>query len=274
MNLIPKTFFHSSSFELSRYPALATKITRYSHVQNLRKIEQLKNKLGKDYRDIGRSKRQSPYSERNSPSKPTQPPAPIPKKKVVSPFLMSLKNRNPLEYNTDLLLGSEKNSNEKAVDSVVENESSKLLGEIEDKSFLSLPSATAFKKQQAETNQDTVLTLDPSAISSPQSTPFGIELQTHSRPYYQFGVRPSETEFLLRKVPEACKLSYRTLKDDTEQQAEILRRIMSVETGSQKSLRRFNVARIMEMIQKHELDTGSPQVQGIFSCCICSIVSI
>ena len=226
----------------------------------MRKIEHLKKKLGKDYRIIGRDKRMSPYSERNSPSKPTQPPAPTHPPNLSSKFLISDKNPTPFDFipgSLGKILKEEETLKENPTDSIADNYAPK------EPESLTMPSTTAFAQLKEETDFNTKLKLpEVGVVPKRLNNEYGLELKTQSKPFYQHSLTPSESQFLFEQLPVACKNTYTTVKDNTEQQAEMLRRIISIDNANSKAKRKFNTARMIEMLQRHPLDTGSAPVQG------------
>lgn len=258
-----QSFFHTSSTSLARFPALQTKISRHAHLKNMRKIEGLKKKLGKDYKIIGRDKRMSPYSERNSPSKPSQPPPPKTPLKLADRFLISESNPVPVDFVPGDL--GKASVEEEAIRIAA---ATKLSGNSRSSSSgnsISMPSASAFSAIKEGTDNTTLLKLPPVVI--PKKTKkipefAELEYKTQSKPFYQYNLTPSETEFLFKEVPFAVKNTYSIIKDNSEQQSEMLRRIIMMENGNAHAKRKFNTARVVEMLQQHPLDTGSAQVQA------------
>lgn len=261
--------FHTSSIGFARFPALQTKITRHSHVKNMRKIEQLKKKLGANYKIIGRDKRVSPYSERNSPSKPTQPPAPKNPKKLASRFLISESNLAPVDFVPGALgkmtMEEEDQLKVRKASKVSSNTASS--SPSSSSSSISMPSTSAFKNTVENTDHTTVLKLPAKVVPNKLLREGGLEYKTQAKPFFQYSMTPSEAQFLFEKLPAACKSSYTAVKDNTEQQSEMLRRIITMENSNSAVKRKFNTARVVEMLQRHPLDTGSAPVQGtLYSC--------
>lgn len=239
--------FNSTCNLNARFPALPTRISRASNQKNQKKIVQLKQKLGEKYRLLGRDKRQSPYTERNSPSKPTQPPKPQEKIPLIKPFLYQ-KDKNPNELSDDLLEKLEKIE-------IKEDKQEKA----EKQSLLS--AKIHKKKEEVETNEFTKLSMPEQSIPK-KIVKDGVEQKTATGPYYQYGVKPSELEFVLETTPALTSEPYSADKRNL-QQAEMVRRIISMENGNQRSIKKFNVQRVVEIFQRTPQDTGSSEVQGI-----------
>jgi hypothetical protein len=254
--------FHSTSLSFNRYPALATKISRYANVKNLRKIKQLKQRLGDSYKEIGRDKRQSPYSERNSPSKPTQPPSPPEYLKPIQRYLVSRFNHTPKHFIPGRAL-SVKLENENGLQVRVKKH---VQADAQSNASLAMPSMAAFKKGKVESDSSTLLRLPKRVVPAGSLETGGIPKRTAKGPFYQFGLTRPELSFLFEYLPMAKKDEFSSSKSETdaEQQAELVRRIISVSSGNMKGARKFNVARSVELFQKHALDTGSAPVQGFF----------
>ena len=93
-----KRLFHFSPPSLGRFPALQTKISRQSNQRNYEKILKLKSKLKSKYRLIGRDKRNSPFTQRKSSSKPTQMPLEKHWDAGLSKFLVRRAKLNPAPF--------------------------------------------------------------------------------------------------------------------------------------------------------------------------------
>ncbi|KAJ3369469.1 hypothetical protein HDU91_007142 [Kappamyces sp. JEL0680] len=257
-----KISFHSSSLSSSRYPALATKISRYAHQKNLRKIKQLKKRLGDDYKPLAREKRQSPYSERNSPSKATQPPAPPELLKPIHRYYVGRFNHTPKHFVPGRALSIPLASS--TGPAVKEKKQYQSKGETS--ASISMPTHLNFKKAKAESTAETLLTLPKKVVPPGSVAPGGIWKATAAGPFYQYGLTRPELSFLFNHLPAASKDGFSKSKQaaevESEQQSELVRRILSISTGNTKTMRKFNVARSVEMFQRHTLDTGSAQVQA------------
>ena len=232
----------------------------------MRKIEQLKKKLGANYKIIGRDKRMSPYSENNSPSKPTQPPAPKNPKKLASRFLISESNLAPVDFVPGALgkmtVEEEDQLKVRKASKASSNTASSSPSSSPSSSSISMPSTSAFKNTVENTDHTTVLKLPAKVVPNKQLRDGGLEYKTQAKPFYQYSMTPSEARFLFEQLPAACKSSYTAVKDNTEQQSEMLRRIITMENSNSEVKRKFNTARVVEMLQRHPLDTGSAPVQG------------
>jgi small subunit ribosomal protein S15 len=74
---------------------------------------------------------------------------------------------------------------------------------------------------------------------------------------------PSEVKFLLQDTPSVVRKQIDTdeRRQFVSQQAEIVRRLMTIENASASQIKKFNTARAVEMFQRSDVDTGSPEVQ-------------
>jgi hypothetical protein len=243
-----KRQFHSSTFTSSRFPALPTKISRQSNLRNQKIIEKTKLKLGSKYAEIGRDKRQSPYSENRSPSKPTQPQKPIERQGLIAPFLFK---KDHIPENIEMNLKD-----------FIKQDKEIAIEEKPEKKY-SLKNAKIEKKKEIEqTSEQTKLSLPVNSI--PKITfKDEFEQKTLSGPFYQYGLTPSEVKYILDTLPNEQKDSYSIDKRNL-QQAEMLRRIISMDASSQKTIKKFNIQRVVEVFQRDSLDTGSSEVQGMF----------
>jgi hypothetical protein len=226
--------FHTTAIAFARFPALQTRISRNQFQKNQRKIEELKKRLGDKYRLIGRDKRFSPITERRSPSKDSQPPKPVERIPLIQPYLYSPEN-GCLEIG-------------EAVKAIQE--------ENKDKKTESIRDFVMTKREEKDVQ--TILSLDDSAVP-PIVKKDEVELKTQKGPYYQHGILPSETEFVLKKTPLVTQDLF---QEQVTQQPELVRRILSMETANNQMIRRFNVQRVIEMFQRKPGDTGSSEVQG------------
>lgn len=50
-------------------------------------------------------------------------------------------------------------------------------------------------------------------------------------------------------------------RQSQDSQAEMVRRLLSIENASSRQMRKFNISRVLEMFGRHDLDTGSAEVQ-------------
>lgn len=243
---------HSTAFVLGRFPALPTKISRSAHAKNLKHIQELKAKLGKRYSPIGRDKRFSPLSENRSPSQPSQPKRPADPPVRIARFLAAPHAPRPLDFVPGKL-----DDSLKTLDAVLQQEQ---LTATDAPDQVSIRDFTIKDKKvrKVETTSTTVLSLPSDAIpkdsDSTAKTAFG--------PFYQFGLTPKEAQFLFDTAAQSNS-SYVTKDPYSMQNAEIVRRIISIENASQKSLTAFNKTRVKELFQRHERDTGSSEVQGM-----------
>ena len=233
----------------ARYPPLQTRISRKAHERNLLKIAQLKETLGTKYRPCGREKRQSPLTERRSPSKPSQPAPPPNVLPPITNFLLLKKAPEPI------VPGSLKETFK-----ILKNKKTEQVVETGVKQDLRMP---VFERKPVEvtTSEKTLLKLPEQPIPATWDTP--VEPRATEAPFYRFGLAPKEIQFLLQNTVESMKAN--SYGDDVsqrhDQQAEMLRRIMSLDNGSQGDVKKFNKMRIMEIFKRHDQDTGSSEVQ-------------
>ena len=236
-----KSLFHSTALINARFPALETRISRSSYEKNLKRISRLKAKLGPNYAIIGRDKRQSPLTERRSPSKPSQPPKPVPKLLKIEPLLLT-KDKVPIPIIPGDWKSSIKHAPKLDEEQIVLKQSSirKLVPE-----------------KVVETVELQKLELPEKVV--PEKVMIGpMEGQTVSGPYYNYGLLPTECSQVFN--------NQQTLFNDnaTTNQQELTRRILSVSNSSQKQIRKFNTKRMVELFQRYPGDCGSSEVQGIF----------
>jgi hypothetical protein len=227
-------WFHTTAVGLARLPALQTRISRNQFQKNQQKIVELKKRLGDKYRIIGRDKRISPITERRSPSKDSQPPKPIERVPLIQPYLYD-PEKGCLDID-ETVKAIQEETKESKVDSI--------------RDFVIT--------KREEKDIQTILTLDDSALP-PVVKNGETELKTQKGPYYQHGILPSETEFVLKKTP---LVTQDVFQENVTQQPELVRRILSMETANNQMIRRFNVQRVIEMFQRKAGDTGSSEVQG------------
>ncbi|KAL5035946.1 hypothetical protein BDV3_004701 [Batrachochytrium dendrobatidis] len=302
--------FHTGLVIQSRFPAQIKRISRKSHERNLLKIAQLKAKLGEKYRPLGREKRFSPHTDRRSPSQASQPPRPIPKPVRLTPFLVSKSNYRPLDIvpgNIDNVLVKSK----AWLDEIKTTAESASASQSTSQSANMGIRQRAFKAEVKNVVNDhtTTLKLPNAAVSKvPESITSEIKNKVHSRlitkqstlgskvedvktesnstpdlpifepttavgPFYRYGLTPSDVETILSITPEVLVNEGQIIDAErAEEQAEMVRRIISLENGRESTIRKFNIARSIEIFQRMPGDTGSPEVQAaIFSVRIAAI---
>ena len=237
---ILKLQFHTSSNLLARFPALQTRISRSAHEKNLKRIQRLKKKLGDDYRLIGRDKRQSPLTQVRSPSKPSQPPKPIPTKLIIEPLLLK-PNYEPLPIIPSNWKDSIKNQLK-----AQETENLKV-----GKGLRELVPQQVQKQVEL-----TKLELSPKVV--PELLMNGDRPgQTLSGPYYNYGILPNECEKIFQSSStDLFKQEY------SQEQLELARRILSTNNSNAQQIRKFNTKRMVELFQRYPGDCGSSEVQG------------
>jgi hypothetical protein len=233
--MLLQRWFHGTTALQARFPALQTRISRNEFKRNQKKIAELKEKLGEKYRIIGRDKRRSPLTERRSPSIDSQPPKPKERIPLIKPFLF-----DPINGCLDI---GEK------VETTEVTDTSKRQDSIRDFVVTS----------RVEKEIQTVLTLNKNALP-PIVIKEKVELKTQKGPFYQHGILPSETEFILKKTP---LVTQKIFQEQVTQQPELMRRILSLSTANNQEIRKFNTQRVIEMFQRSPGDTGSSEVQGL-----------
>eukprot|EP00842_Homolaphlyctis_polyrhiza_P003689 jgi/Hompol1/4320/HPOL_001574-RA len=318
-----------------------TRISRKAHSKNMLKISYLKTKLGDKYRIIGRDKRQSPLTERRSPSKPSQPQPPVPKPVHIAPFLASKANPRPLDVTPGRLLDALKTAKTLAATDAA-TASIKAAEALETKAstgirmrstktdvrgpqndqntIMRLPEGAVPKipdaviastkiqafaeitrsikhgsKQSVDASGNVAAEADagagagagagaksetdesPNTVTHSEAIPLSanalptIEPKTAVGPFYQFGITPSEAETILSITPKILTRNNQinidaSFKGDkaarAEEQAEMLRRIICLENSNEMGIRKFNIARSVEIFQRKAGDTGSPEVQA------------
>lgn len=237
---------HSSPHSLARLIPLATRISRKANLKNQSKIAHLKAKLGQKYAIIGRDKRQSPFSERRSPSKPTQPL----KKNIVEPlrqYLISPTHKRAKKLPKDITGILPKAVRARSVTKVDES--------------VRMPAAETVRKTK-QTNSQTLLRIPHLALPLPSSLP--IEKVAGDGPGFMFNLTSSESRLVFQTTPGVMKkhLYGPSATNQIRQQAELVRRIVTLDNASQPRLKKFNIARAVEMFQRNDADTGSSEVQA------------
>ncbi|KAJ3183738.1 ribosomal protein S15 [Gaertneriomyces sp. JEL0708] len=255
--------FHSTPQTLNRIPALQVRISRNSWERNQKRIAKLKNRLGDKYAEIGRDKRRSPTTEKRSSTSESQVPRkPEPQVKL-RPFLAggNLGGPKPL----GVVAGSLDDTMEsvkgiKNVDDLGEKVVQKVVNTT---GSLRMPT----KQGEAEATISAVLELPPNAIpevtTSDTEAPYPFSTAATAGPYYSYGLTPSELELLLKDVPEAMERGPQSSGSvGSDAQAEIVRRIVSLDMATQKMVNKWNVARCVSVFGRRAGDTGSPEVQA------------
>jgi small subunit ribosomal protein S15 len=88
-----------------------------------------------------------------------------------------------------------------------------------------------------------------------------------SGPYVAHGVTSSEAYAVLKTAPDVLASHSTLVESDPaavspSQQAEMVRRIISLENSSASAVHSFNKIRVMSMFGKHSTDSGSSSVQA------------
>lgn len=245
--------FHNTASVFGRFPALVTRISRRAHAKNLQKIAQLKLKIGDKYRAIGRENRRSPYTERRSPSKPSQLPKPIEPKVLLKEFLLSPTNPMPTQIKLQSIVETFKHA-KRGEDAIAEK--ARVVTSLR-------VAAVDIREKVVESNSDTILQLPPNSIPLAQEDCL-VEPVAVNGPFYRLRTTPSEVKFLLETTPQIIKdQNYGDVVSSQSEQAEALRRVLSMENSSAKQFTKFNVGRAIEIFQRHDMDTGSPEAQGL-----------
>ena len=253
--------FHTAVRLMSRFPALQTRISRKAHEKNLQRIAQLKASLGDKYKPLGREKRRSPYTERRSPSKPSQPPPPVEREALMTPLMVSRSNLRPLDLNLESSLPLKERI--KAIAAIAStNTTTAATTDEKERVIVGIRSRPAFKAQEAAAIRE--LRLSQAALpklgTDPQSS-----AEPSSGPFYTFGCKPSEMHQLLHETPTVM-VQEGTMPDKALEQAELVRRILSVDNASDASILKLNIARAIQLFQRFPADIGSPEVQAaVFS---------
>ncbi|KAJ3274425.1 30S ribosomal protein S15 [Terramyces sp. JEL0728] len=238
----------------ARFPALPTRISRSAYRKTQRKIAQLKEKLGDKYRIIGRDKRQSPITEKYAPSRQSQPPKPI----APVPQLKGLLIENGLYKPHPIVPGKLKES----IHELKKVEGSQVEEKVTTKKSIR-EAVQILENKKEETTFSTIMDLPKGAVPSPVTTKVGdseIELKTVQGPFYNYGLAPTEADFLLNEAPKA--LYSASLTGHIQERSEMLRRILAIENADSKSVRKFNKLRSIELFQRKANDTGSSEVQA------------
>ncbi|KAJ3293165.1 hypothetical protein HK104_004698 [Borealophlyctis nickersoniae] len=264
---------HTTTPLSHRWPALLKPISKRSWKRNLKKIEELKTRLGDKYKSWGREKRRSPRTDRVRASTPSQPPKPPPKVPQIAPLLAKL--GSPMPY------------------PIVPNnlaETLKLVKELKEKEEQTASSSNAESRsddisqmsvrkveEKVKTDSSTVLRVPPGSIPPvvprplpskasdlPSHITSGIPSALAQGPYYAYGVTAEEIRFLLEDAPRAEQMNpdRRQTSVDPEEQAEMVRRILSLENAGSKELGKFNRRRMVELFGRSIDDGGSAEVQA------------
>ncbi|KAI9100414.1 hypothetical protein DFS34DRAFT_578708 [Phlyctochytrium arcticum] len=272
------SLFHTSSSTCNRVPALQVRISRRAWEKNQEKIARLQKKLGDRYGEIGRDKRRSPPTTTRSSTKLSQPaPQPPPENKllrvlatpegptpvpiVVGQLSQSLESdavqeqiRAAKEANAKLAAGGGRGGGIRMRKAQVSDQSSV-------KRDLSLPAAIvppSFPSLISKSSRHTV--------QLPEGVPALPLPAVTAGPYYSHGLTRAEIETVFVDAP-ALQNSENTFKGEDaqqlpEQQAEMVRRILSLENANKKELTKFNVGRCVTLFGREAHDTGSPEVQA------------
>ncbi|KAJ3037240.1 hypothetical protein HDV00_001872 [Rhizophlyctis rosea] len=262
---------HTTLPALSRLPKLPVRITRKAWARNLDKIEKLKKALGPRYRPLGRDKRRSPITERRSSTTDSQPPKTPPPPMKIEPFLFSKKRLQP----EPIISRDVKQTIDSIKDKLREDEAAREAAAkiSSSKDALLKGNFARFAEKPKETG---TLSLPEDAIPTPPPAPVlpevlaetdaakKLSLPQTTGPYYAYHVTPTEAAFLLRDVPKADELNptRRSASGTTpNQQAEMLRRILTMENANVRQMKKFNIARALELFGRKPGDSGSPAAQ-------------
>ena len=88
-------------------------------------------------------------------------------------------------------------------------------------------------------------------------------------PYYQYGLTPKNVDFLLRTTPKfAPKVKLANISHsqvngslNSQERAEIMRRILCLENANKSAIEKFNTARVIAIFGRNANDSGSPEAQ-------------
>ncbi|KAJ3013843.1 hypothetical protein HKX48_005494 [Thoreauomyces humboldtii] len=258
--------FHSTSHPNNRSVPLQTRISRRSWARNQRKIDDLRTRLGDKYAEIGRDKRRSPTTTtRSSTSLSQSPPVPAPPSKIL-PFLAAKTRTRP----HPIVVGDLK-----ATLATVKGDVS-ALAQVNERSVAfanaSPRNIRDLKKRDvngAETSRD--LTLPENSIPEPaRPVTFGARklpesipafpAPATSGPAYAFSLSAEEAKLVLGDAPASAQSPED--RSTSAAQAEMVRRILSLENGNQKQINKYNTDRCVQMFGRAPTDTGSPEVQA------------
>ncbi|KAI8821470.1 uncharacterized protein EV422DRAFT_43884 [Fimicolochytrium jonesii] len=265
--------FHSSASLSDRVPALQVRISRKAWRKNQKKIEDLRRRLGDNYAVIGRDKRRSPYTQTNSSTRPTQAPyVPPPDPKILPFFAVPGKtNVAPIvsgDFKKTLAAVKELRAKASEEQSVNEAMAEKTQGSIRDlkmaaveddgvSKVLEVPlGAIPYAKEKAPL-RGFELPADVAELPTPAT----------SGPGYGFSLTPSEAQLLFLQTPDivAAGTHGRAPSErdiGPKAQAEMVRRIVSLENANKPQMNKYNVDRCVQLFGRAPHDTGSPEVQA------------
>lgn len=187
----------------SRFPALVTRISRSAHDKNLKKIAQLRAKLGSKYVPLGRDKRTSPTTERRCSTSPTQAPVVEPPC-LMTPLLASKETPVPLNIVPGDLDGTLAKLKELSL--AAPSASSSSPSEGTSKSSISAKPKPSLSKTSMESAKLEI----PAQVVPPPVTKNVNGEEVHYRkaqgPFYAYALGSPEAEFLFQKTPRALKM--------------------------------------------------------------------
>ena len=277
-NYLSKSCFHTSSAVKAAHPHYyKVRLTRKLTLQHLRKLKEQQEALGDKFRFLSKHRRHEglpgfipdePKTPKFIPfmlTKDNLKPAPI-----VPGSIPKTMNNLSLKTNEELVDGSYMQNKADGKSS----ENAKIPTTIAE---LTRENVVVRELKNRPENIPPVVPTE-AFINPDLVLDFPIpENAAAAGPYYAFGLTPSEIKFVLEDTPVAMDLiknklktgltDYRTELSDgkmptLDEQAEIIRRVLSVDNASAKDLRSVNKQRIMSVLQENPIDVGSYGVQG------------
>lgn len=249
---ITRRGLHSSRVVLSTYPPMQkTKLSRRATLKHLQKTKTQFEELGDRFKFLSKHRQ---YEDLPGYVTPAAPPAP-----KFEPLQLSSTNMRPASVvpgsiNDTMNLVQE---HLKSETNVTQRESFQVLpSDIPQP----VPSKAPLKPALAAKEEDVPLPVLPSVAG----------------PYYSFGLNAEEIKFILQDTPEALKAIREKMASfgvgglgeadgktpSLDEQAEIIRRIVAIENGSSRDIRRVNKERMIALLQRTPTDVGSAEVQG------------
>ncbi|KAJ3090865.1 hypothetical protein HK102_002412 [Quaeritorhiza haematococci] len=256
--------FHTSTVQLSRFPKVTVRVTRRAKIRHVRKQKRLQARLGARYRELKKL--------------PDSIPKPTPPEPKLRPFLATPENTTPepiipgdLEHTVETFQKrrAEQLASEEAQAAQEKEQRAAAGGGIRLRLTRQNASENLAESQSLKFDASAVPTSIPSKAPLPKgvAVPEGASLPDvqSEGPYYSYSLRPSDVNFLLRDTPEAVR-NVKGEPEKVDQQAEMVRRIISLDNASAEQMRAFNKQRTISLMARTVNDTGSSEVQaGIFT---------
>ncbi|KAH6571724.1 hypothetical protein BASA62_003733 [Batrachochytrium salamandrivorans] len=270
--------FHTAAILQSRFPAQINRISRKAHEKNLLKIAQLKAK----------ARTQIPaFGSREAASQANRRPLDIVPGGIDEVLEKSKELLEKADQESHAADGNKAASKINPANMSIRVRTSKpvVKGLANDETTLLrlpetyVPDLPVSVTDAIETSvrahlkpRSKVSTAKPIDTTSETSSDIGSGLRvfepiTAVGPFYRYGLTPSDVKAILSDTPKTLLMEgAMNSSDRTEEQAEMVRRIISLENGNESALRKFNIARSVEVFQRAPGDTGSPEVQAaVFS---------